>query len=107
MMRAGLIDKASSSDDIMVANTTKQVTKDAANESSRPILLTGCSEPALSSKLERKQRRHLMKAQSEGVALMRMSLATEPKQLSLDTVDEKETEKLATLSELTHVSTKV
>ena len=47
-----------------------------------------------------------MKAQSEGVTLMRTSLATEPKRLSLDTVEEK-AEKLATLSELTHVSTKV
>ena len=48
-----------------------------------------------------------MKAQSEGVTLMRMSLAIEPKRLSLDAVEEKEPEKLATLSELTHVSTKV
>ena len=106
MMRAGLIDNASSSDDIMVANIRKQETKDAANERSRPTLLTERSEPALSSKLERKQRRRLMKAQSEGVTLMRTSLATEPKRLSLDTVEEK-AEKLATLSELTHVSTKV
>ena len=107
MMRAGLIDNASASDDIMVANTSKQETKAAANEESRPTFLTECSEPAfLSSKLERKQRRRLMKAQSEGVTLMRMSLATEPKRLSLDTVEEK-AEKLATLSELTHVSTKV
>ena len=57
---------------------------------------------------ERKQKRRIMKTQSEGVAFMRSSLPTEKAKLSLDSVKEKEPEKkLATLSELTQMSTKV
>ena len=62
----------------------------------------------LVGKLERKQRRRLMKAQSEGVAMMRMSIATEPKGLSLDIMAKgNKPNTLATLSELTQLSTKV
>ena len=59
-------------------------------------------------KVERKQRRRLMKAQSEGVAMMRMSIATEPKRSSLENMAKgNKPNTLITLSELTQLSTKV
>lgn len=59
-------------------------------------------------KVERKQRRRLMKAQSEGVAMMRMSIATEPKRSSLVNMAKgNKPNTLITLSELTQLSTKV
>lgn len=53
-------------------------------------------------RIDRKQRRRLMKTQSEGVAFMRTSLSDELKRPPLDT-----STKLATLSELAQMSTKV
>ena len=53
-------------------------------------------------RIDRKQRRRLMKTQSEGVAFMRSSLSDELKRPPLDT-----STKLATLSELAQMSTKV
>jgi len=56
---------------------------------------------------ERKQKRRIMKTQSEGVAFMRSSLPTEKAKLSLDSLKGKEPEKkLTTLTELTQMSTK-
>ena len=64
-----------------------------------------------SSPQERKQRRRVMKTQSEGVAFMRSSLADDMhnlKRSTLSSVRGKEPEsKLETLSELVQMSTKV
>ena len=76
------------------------------NSPSRSSPSRGLSEASM-EKNERKQRRRRMKAQSEGVAFMHSTLAPEPTRLSFDTTEEKESVKLATLSELTQLTAKV
>lgn len=64
-------------------------------------------EPSL-GRVERKQRRRIMKTQSEGVAQMRLSLANDLPRLPLDSTNgRKPSETLAALSELTQLSAKV
>ena len=126
-MRGGLFDSSTSTvfpstasdtaDDMSGLNGTApeqrtNVLTVQTKEQSKPPLLTGQSSPTLDrvplGRAERKQRRRMMKSQSEGVAFMRSSLPREPIRLSLDTLDEKkEPEKLTTLSELTQISTQV
>jgi len=55
----------------------------------------------------RKERRRFIKAQSEGVSIMRLSLPTESKMLSFGPETQREPERLVTLSELTQLSAKV
>ena len=128
-MRGGLFDSSTSTvfpstasdtaDDTSGLNGTapkqrKNVLTVQTEEQSKPPLLTGQSSPTLGraertlGRSERKQRRRMMKSQSEGVAFMRSSLPREPIRLPLDTLNEKkEPEKLTTLSELTQISTQV
>ena len=130
-MRGGLFDSSTSTvfpstasdtaDDMSGLNGTApeqrtNVLTVQIKEQSKPTLLTGQSSPTLGradqtltlGRAERKQRRRMIKTQSEGVAFMRSSLPREPIRLPLDTLDEKkEPEKLTTLSELTQISTQV
>jgi len=126
MMRAGLTSNTSSADDIAVANLEEESEKVLPKHEAKGVakmqsicerdylngdhpepsnLLTGHSELSL-GRNERKQRRRRMKTQSEGVGFMQSSLPDEFTRSSLHSVEEKEPEKLATLSELTQMSAK-
>jgi hypothetical protein len=60
-----------------------------------------------SERRDRKERRRIVKTQSEGVSLMRLSLPNELKMMSFDPESERQPERLVPLSELTQLSATV
>ncbi|KAL7540630.1 hypothetical protein ACHAXR_010673 [Thalassiosira sp. AJA248-18] len=126
MMRAGLTGKTGSADDmtIDVANFGSEVKEVQPKQEAMGKMGSICEKSAVNGghptpanvlsghtelplgRHERKQRRRLMKTQSEGVSSMRASLPNETIRQSLDSLKERKPEKLATLSELTQMSAK-